>query len=237
MIEMKNFNKKIGNLEIKNMSFLIKKNSFHILLGVNGSGKTTILKAILGYFDIYKGTIKINNINIQNFKSKINVGYVPENPVFPDNIKIIKYLTYMGYIGGLSMEESKKRSIKYLKKYKLSQYAKSYIKSLSTGERKKIMLIQALINNPKILIMDEPTSNFDPIATKNFYEQLLSLNKNGLTILIATHQLQEIEKYADSLTLINNGKILYTGNIKLFKKNKNLLDTFTSIVEKDNNHG
>ncbi len=237
MIQMDNFNKKIGDLVIKNATFSIKKNAFHILLGVNGSGKTTILKAILGNFDIYKGTIKLNNINIQNIKSKINVGYVPEHAVFPDNIKIVKYLTYMGYIGGLSMKESRERSMQYLEKYNLSRYAKSYAKSLSTGEKKKIMLIQALINKPKILIMDEPTSNYDPIATKNFYEQLLSLNKEGLTILIATHQLYEIEKFADSLTLINNGRILYSGDIKTFKKNKNLLERFTAVVEKDNSHG
>ncbi len=237
MIKVSNLTKAYlkGNNTIKDVSFDVHEGDLHAFVGVNGSGKTTIIKSILGAFEKFEGQILIGGMKHTSIESKKLIGFVPEHSAFPMGISTIKFLAYIGYIEGMSMEDAKKSALKMLKKYGIDKYANKSPNSLSTGEKKKVMLIQALISSPKILIMDEPTANFDPIASSEFYSNIKDLTKKGITIFVSTHKLDAIEEYVNSITIINNGKILYTGPKNKFAPKGQLNKKFIKVVKRDKN--
>ncbi|MCP4337190.1 MAG: ABC transporter ATP-binding protein [Mycoplasma sp.] len=232
-IQIKNLSKKNGKKEIiNNISFDIAEGSFHGLLGLNGSGKTTIIKTIVGAYNNYEGKITINNKINNSPDIKKYIGYVPERPVFPKNEKVLSYLKYMGTLSGIPIKKAELKAEKLLKEYNLSHLSKNNVNNISSGEKKKIMLIQALINDPKILILDEPASNLDAISRIEFLNSLIKLNEKGATIIITSHILSEIEGILTDATFIKDGKLIYNGTIKnIINTHKNLTNAFVFFIK------
>lgn len=221
-IKFENVSKTFKNKKaLDNISFEVKKGQFHGFIGSNGSGKTTSIRSMLGFYSNVKGKMFINGYKFNSIKTKEKIGYIPEIAIFPKNLNTYEYLYYFACMSNIKPKIAKEKVKQLMKEYNL--IGKEFDKSpenLSSGQKKKVLLIQALILDPDLLILDEPAANLDPISRNEFYEALNMFHKKGKTIFISSHILSELEKYVDSYTLIENGKIIESTSLK--DKNKTL---------------
>ncbi|MDD7837416.1 ABC transporter ATP-binding protein [Metamycoplasma hyosynoviae] len=199
---------------LDDVNFVVKKGEFHGFIGNNGAGKTTTIRLILNYYQDGFGKIFINGIDSKNKKSKDKIGYIPEISVFPKNITIFEYLYFFATLSKIGKKQAEAKVEYLMEKYGFSkEFFNKSAEKLSSGQKKKILLMQALINDPEILILDEPTANLDPTARIEFFEVIKQLHNEGKTILISSHILTELEKYIDSFTILENGKVKISGKI------------------------
>ncbi|AJC49775.1 ABC transporter ATP-binding protein [Mesomycoplasma flocculare] len=196
---------------VKNITFKVKKNQIHAFIGENGAGKTTVIKCIVDAYQKFSGTILINNFSNKLPEAKKFIGYVPENSFFPREFNSYEFLYEFGLLSKMKPEIVKKKIDYYFKFLKIENLAKLKPFNFSSGQKRKIMIIQSLIHDPELIIFDEPFSNLDPSARNEFLAIIKILQKQGKTIFLSSHNLQEIDSLIDSLTLINKGKIYYSG--------------------------
>ncbi len=228
-IEVKNFTKRYTKKDkpaVDNISFIVNAGEFHGFIGANGAGKTTTIKSLIGAYTKFSGKINFFGFKHNSLESKKAIGYVPENAIFPKGIKTITYLKWLGFLSGLSFKEAKQKSLEILKSQGLEDLANKKPTKFSSGQKKSILLTQALLHDPKILIMDEPAANLDPTARISFFNKLKELQEKGLTIFISSHILSELQKYVDALTILDGGKVVYSSKIEKTKSN----NYFISIV-------
>lgn len=226
ILEIKHLNKLYDNNRgIKDVNMVIKEGTFHAFIGENGAGKTTTIKSIIGSYINYDGEILINGISTKKPESKSNIGYVPEVTIFPKELTTYQYLKYLAQLNNVDKAKIDLKIDEMLNKFNIMDLKNKKPYSFSSGQKKKVLLIQALIHDPKLVILDEPSANLDPSARFELFSILSELRRENKTIIISTHVLSEVDKYADSLTLIHKGKILYNG-----QKTKNLEDFFYEKV-------
>ncbi|SYV97168.1 ABC-type multidrug-like transport system ATP-binding protein [Mycoplasmopsis edwardii] len=232
ILEIKNLSKIYKNNKeqtgIFDLNFAVQKGSFHAFIGENGAGKTTTIKSIISSYINYDGEIILNGHNIKNEKSRASLGYIPENAIFPKEITVFEYLKYLGLLTGQNKKELENKINEMLKEFDIENLKNKKPYNFSSGQKKKILLIQALLNDPEIIILDEPAANLDPTGRYQLFSLLKKLNEQGKTIFISSHILSEIDKYVDSLTLIHKGHIVYSG-----PKQKSLEDLFYEKVIKN----
>ncbi|WP_027122494.1 ABC transporter ATP-binding protein [Metamycoplasma spumans] len=196
---------------VDNVSFSVNAGEFHAFIGENGAGKTTTIKSIIGSYFKYDGEILIKGINNRNPKSKQIIGYVPENAYFPEELTVYDYLKYLGKLSNISKDKLESTIDYYLEKFNILSAKYEKPNRFSSGQKKKVLLIQALLHDPELIILDEPSTNLDPTARFELFSILNELKSQGKTIFISSHVLTEIDKYTDSYTLIHKGKMLYSG--------------------------
>ncbi|AMD81116.1 multidrug-like ABC transporter ATP-binding protein [Mycoplasmopsis canis PG 14] len=215
ILEAKNLTKIYSNSKEKtgifNLNFNVPKGSFHAFIGENGAGKTTTIKSIIGSYINFEGDVTINGINIRDYKSRRALGYIPENAIFPKELTVQEYLRYLGQLHGTPKKDLDNKIDAMLKEFEIEDLKFKKPFNFSSGQKKKVLLIQALLNNPEIIILDEPAANLDPTARFQLFSLLKKLHEKGITIFISSHILSEIDKFVDSLTLIHKGKIVYSG--------------------------
>ncbi|CAF0798120.1 unnamed protein product [Didymodactylos carnosus] len=199
---------------IDKISFTIRRGEFHAFIGANGAGKTTSIKSIVGAYARYEGSIKIFGHKNTSKEAKANLGYIPEKADFPTSMSLAVYLICMAKLSGKTRKESKVLVAGILKTLGMQKVAKKSPNGFSSGQKKKVLLAQALLHNPKLLVMDEPAANLDPKARMDFFDSLKVLQKKGVSIMISSHILAELTKYADSVTIIDGGKVVLSGNLK-----------------------
>ncbi|TPI02391.1 ABC transporter ATP-binding protein [Mycoplasma struthionis] len=230
ILEVKNLTKIYSSSKrgVSDLSFSVKKGDFHAFIGENGAGKTTTIKTIIGAYTNFKGEIFINNISTLKPEAKAILGYVPESTLFPKELSTFEYLYSLALLTNISKKEAKEKINSLLKKFNIEDLANQKPFNFSSGQKKKVLLIQALIHDPKLIILDEPAANLDPTARYELFSILNELKANGTTIIISSHILSEIDRYTDSLTLIHQGKLIYSG-----PKLKHLEDIFYEKIIKD----
>lgn len=215
MIEINNLTKNYGkSLGVKNLNFKLEKGKLHGFVGPNGAGKSTTIKILLGFIFKDSGSAYINGLDVEKDSKKIKqiTGYSPAENRLYDNlyVKELFKLNKMYY----KTQQLDKELNRLVDLFELNVNKK--INELSSGNKKKVSLILAMIFNPKVLILDEPTNGLDPIIQERFFKELKDRTKKGVTILLSSHNLSEIERYADNIIFINEGKILKEkSNIKL----------------------
>lgn len=204
---------------INNISFNVYPGQFHAFIGANGAGKTTSIKSIIGAYARWSGTVLINGEKNTSIKAKTFLGYIPENARFPARMSCYSYLVWMARLSGLKRIEAKRFAKTRLTELNMWNLRGKSPNSFSSGQKKKVLLAQALINNPHILVMDEPAANLDPKARLELFETLGKLTKEGKAIFISSHVLAEMDRYANAATILDGGKIVFTGTTKeLFDK-------------------
>ena len=197
----------------KKVSFDVGHGTIHGFIGPNGSGKTTCIKGMIGAYTSKKNQILING-HIAGSKDANNlIGYIPERASFPKHLNCIQYLSTMGELSGLKSKVAKEKAVQILKDLNLKKHSNRKPISFSSGMQKKILLAQALIIDPDILILDEPAANLDPTARKDLFQELIKLRNDGKTILLSSHVLAELERIIDEVTFIFEGNIIYSGLI------------------------
>jgi len=236
-IEIKNLSKEYNNiLAVKNINFTINKGSIVGLLGPNGCGKTTTIGMMLGLIKPTSGTVFINGQNIENENNRTKilekVNFISPYVELPKKLTVEENLKVYGKLYGVSNLKDKISDL--MKQLNLFEYKKRKTGELSSGQKNRVSLAKALINEPEILFLDEPTASLDPDVgdyIRTYIENFAS--KKGTTILLASHNMNEVERLCNEVMMMKNGKIIDKGTCNsLINKHgrKNLEETFLKIV-------
>ena len=213
IISIKNFKLSFGNKEIiRGLSFNVKKGEIFGFLGSNGSGKTTTIRALLGIYQADSGELLINGEEFSPERIGA-IGYLPEERGLYKKEKVIDVMQYFGRLKGLSKKEAQEFSKKYLKRVGLEDKANLNIDKLSGGQQQKIQLGITIMGKPEILILDEPTKGFDPVNRQLLMDIIEEENTRGATIMMVTHQMEEVEKICNRALLLKNGKMEAYGTV------------------------
>jgi ABC-2 type transport system ATP-binding protein len=237
-IETQNVNKLFGKQQaLDNVSFLIEKGELVGFLGPNGAGKSTLMKIITGFLPSDSGTIFIhgNKISSNNLEYKNEIGYLPEhNPLYTD-LYVKEFLEISA--GFYHLANKKHRIAEMVELTGLGDEQHKKIRALSKGYRQRVGLAQALIHNPSILILDEPTTGLDPNQLEEIRELIRSISKEK-TVILSSHIMQEVEAVCNRVIIINKGKIVADGKIDDVKaasqiRNQVVLVEFNSKISKE----
>lgn len=204
-----------GNTVIKDLSFTVKKGEVFGLLGSNGSGKTTTIRTLLGLYQATGGKLLINGKPFSP-EDNIRIGYLPEERGLYKKESVIDTMVYFARIKGV--EHPKEWSTDFLKRVNLEDHAKTRIDKLSQGMQQKVQLGITVMNDPELLILDEPTKGFDPVNRKILMEIIEELHAKGSTIILITHYMNEVEDLCDRILLLKDGKAAAYGKLDEIKK-------------------
>lgn len=217
VIEAKNLEFAYGkNIIFSNVNFQVNRGDFISLIGANGSGKSTLLNLLLGEKIPTKGTIKIFDQDIKDYKDWPRIGYVPQagfglNKEFPASCEEIVQTNLFSQIGlfRFSKKEHKKRVMEALEQVGMEEYAKSLFSELSGGQIQRVMIARVLVNNPDVMILDEPTTGIDGKTVELLYELLSRLNrKKNITIIMVTHDTAKSIDYSNRFLCLEEGSLL-----------------------------
>ena len=216
VIDVSGVSKTIGSkIIINNVSLKINKGQVYALLGPNGAGKTTLIRIILGLLHPDDGTVKLfDSLLTENSRSELlqRIGVQNDGNLY-ENLTIKENLSIWGEIYGMNRNMIASR-IRFLKKiFRLDQYMDMVVGNLSKGNRQKVMLARAMIHNPEVLLMDEPTTGLDPEAIDEFYSFIKQLKKEGITVIMCTHYLYGMDGVVDSIGILKNGCLLQSGEL------------------------
>ena len=210
MIEVKHVTKKYGNFTaVDDISFTINEDEIVGLLGPNGAGKSTTMNMLTGYIEQTSGKIIINDYDIEKDANKVKkqIGYMPENTPLYYDLTVREFINYMADLKYVTRKEKKERVDKVIEEVGLGNVQKKLIKNLSRGYKQRVSFAGALIGDPKILILDEPTVGLDPKQITEIRELIRKLGKNH-TVIISSHILSEISQICEKVIIINKGKVL-----------------------------
>ena len=203
---------------VDDLSFEVKEGEIFGLLGINGAGKTTTFRMIMGLLDITKGSITLNGKKI-DYSQTDNIGFLTEERSLLTKLTVKEQAIYFGALKGMSDDEIIKRLDYLLEKFGITEYKNKKIKELSKGNQQKIQFITAIINEPKLLILDEPFAGLDPFNIELFKNEILDLSKKGSMIIFSSHRMDHVELFCKKLEVLVNGKTVLEGNIKDIKEN------------------
>lgn len=210
MIEVTNLTKKYGpNVAVDNISFTVEDGEIVGFLGPNGAGKSTTMNMITGYISSTEGTVKIDGFDIleQPEQAKRRIGYLPELPPLYMDMDIEEYLNFVADLNNLKKDEKQKAVKSAMEVTQITNMKKRLIKNLSKGYKQRVGLSQALIGNPDVLILDEPTVGLDPKQIIEMRDVIKGLGKKH-TIILSSHILSEVSALCDRVIIISNGKIV-----------------------------
>lgn len=204
------------------------KPGVHGFLGPNGAGKTTTYNMLVGAISITEGKAKIRGKKAGSVAAKQVIGFLPQDPVFYEDMTGEGYLIYMGQLGGLKSKEAKRKAQELLDYFDMLDARNREIGKYSSGMKQKIGIAAALIHDPKVLILDEPTANLDPLGRIDVIKKIRDLS-DKVSVFVSSHILSEIEQMCEDVTMINHGKIVISDSIKNIKEsyvsNLYILDT------------
>ena len=218
MLKVENVTKYYGtNLAVDHLSFTVDDGEIFGLLGSNGAGKTTTFRMIMGLLDVTSGKITLDGKKI-DYSVTDKIGFVTEERSLLTKMTVEEQIIYYGRLKGLSEKEILKRLDDWLERFQIKEYKNRKIKELSKGNQQKIQFIAAVINEPKLLILDEPFTGLDPINVKLLKEAIYSLQKKGCSIIFSSHQMEHIEQFCEKLVILVKGKTVLEGYLKDIKE-------------------
>ena len=200
------------------LTLTVPEGSIFGLIGPNGAGKTTLVKILLGITLPTEGTVNIFGKNNTDTEIKKEIGYLPENHRFPLNFSGKDVLKYFGMLNGIEKAELDQRIPRLLETVGMSRWAKAKIKTYSKGMMQRIGLAQALINDPKLIFLDEPTDGIDPMGRIEIREILMNLKNQGKTIFLNSHILSEVEQITDKIAILDKGHLVKAGGLNEMSK-------------------
>lgn len=212
MIEVKNLVKRYGNhLALDNVSFTIQKGEVVGFLGPNGAGKSTTMNIITGYLSSTEGDVLIDGVSVleQPEKAKQKIGYLPELPPLYTDMTVNEYLSFVCDLKGVPSKQKEETLARVTKQARISDVRKRLIRNLSKGYKQRVGIAQALVGNPEVLILDEPTVGLDPKQITEVRDLIKNLSEEH-TLIISSHILAEVQAVCDRVIIINKGRIVAT---------------------------
>lgn len=236
MIEIENLVKSFGKTKaLDGLSLKIEDKALYGFVGPNGAGKTTTMKIMSGLLQADSGSVTINGIDAIREVGKIRsmIGYVPDFFGVYDNLKVIEYIEFFASAYNMTGREAERKCLRLLGELGLSDKLDFFVDDLSRGQKQVLCLARALIHDPEILILDEPTSGMDPRARIEIRNLLKRLNEQGRTIIISSHVLHEISELATGLAVIEDGKVVMSGSIEGIERKMHIENPIVIKVEED----
>jgi ABC-2 type transport system ATP-binding protein len=213
MITAEGLRKHYGRfVAVRDVSFEIPAGQIVALLGPNGAGKTTIMRMLTGYLAPSRGAVRIGDVDLPagRRRAAAKIGYLPENgPLYPD-MTVRSLLEFFAAARGLAGQQGSGRLDAVIEQCELGSMVETSIGKLSKGQRQRVGVAQALLHDPDVLVMDEPTAGLDPNQARRFREHLLHLGRSK-TILLSTHVLADVAAVADRVLLIHEGRLVFDG--------------------------
>lgn len=218
MLKVENITKYYGDaLAVDHLSFEVKKGEIFGLLGVNGAGKTTTFRMIIGLLDATSGKVTLNG-NPVDYTVTDKIGFLTEERSLLTKLTVLEQAIYYGVLKGMKKEDIETKLDIYLEKFHISAYKNRKIKELSKGNQQKVQFITAILNDPELLILDEPFSGLDPINVQLFMEVIQELKEKGTSIIFSSHRMEHVEMFCEKLVVLVKGKSVLEGNLKDIKK-------------------
>ena len=216
ILEFRNIEKKFGDKKVlKGVNFTARSGVANGYLGRNGSGKTTSFRILLDIFKADKGEILIDGKPINH--NDIKIGYLPEERGMYDGIGLVDPLVYFGMLKGMTKSAAKTEAKRWLDFFELEDNKKA-LKTLSKGNAQKVQIIQSVINNPDILVFDEPFSGLDPVNVGKLKEIITDFIKKDKLVIFSSHQMPVVETFCEDINILEKGKIVLSGNLDYIKK-------------------
>lgn len=234
MLKIENLTKKYGDKSaIDNLSLEVHEGEIFGFIGHNGAGKTTTIKCMVGILEFDNGNIYINGNSIKEepLKCKKDIAYIPDNPDIYENLTGISYLNFIADIFEIDKETREERINKYAEAFELKNDLQDLVSSYSHGMKQKLVIISALIHNPKLLILDEPFVGLDPKASFTLKEIMKEMTKDGTAIFFSSHVLEVVEKLCDKVGIIKEGKLITYGTVDEVKGNESLEEVFLELIK------
>lgn len=226
MLKVENITKYYGDfLAVDNLSFEVKEGEIFGLLGVNGAGKTTTFRMIMGLLDPTSGRVTLNGKKI-DYSVTDNIGFLTEERSLLTKMTVKEQCLFYGTLKGMEEDKILSRLKELLDKFAIPEYYDKKIKELSKGNQQKIQFITAIINEPKLLILDEPFSGLDPFNVELFKQEITEMASKGSMIIFSSHRMEHVELFCKKLVVLMNGKSVLEGYLKDIKekyRKKNIL--------------
>jgi ABC-2 type transport system ATP-binding protein len=201
-------------LALDKLSLRVREGEVYGLLGPNGSGKSTALKCILDLVEPTEGEAWIFDVPCYKVESRLHVGFLPENPYFYGYLTGTETLGFYGRLCGLTGESLRRRVDELLELVGLEHARDRQLKGYSKGMLQRVGLAQALIHDPNLLLLDEPTAGVDPIGSRDIRDLILRLKRMGKTVLLCSHLLEQVQEVCDRISVLNLGKMILEGDVQ-----------------------
>lgn len=239
IVTVTDFNLRLGGKQIvSDLNFDVHPGEVFALLGANGSGKTSTIRSLLNIYQATSGKLLVDGEPYSPERAHL-VGYLPEERGLYVRSTVIDVMTYFGELKGMDRAEARDFSLKYLERVGLADKVKLLVKKLSGGQQQKVQLGVAIINEPKLLILDEPTKGLDPVNRKLLLDVVEEYRQKGTAVIYITHLMEEVERLADRVLIIKDGARMAYGTKDELKKQYNLKsieDIFVSIYAERQPH-
>jgi ABC-2 type transport system ATP-binding protein len=235
MIEVKNLTKSYGNfVAVKGISFKAEPGQILGFLGPNGAGKTTTMRIITGFMPATDGTVIIDGLDIfaNSLEARKRIGYLPENPPLYSDMRVVQYLRFVARLRGVRRAEVEAAVEHAINTCGLSEMANRICGQLSKGYRQRVGLAQALIHNPPVLVLDEPTIGLDPRQIHEIRDLIRGLS-GARTIVLSTHILPEVSQICDKVVIINDGRIALEEKLSELPAGTSLEEVFLHAIAKE----
>jgi ABC-2 type transport system ATP-binding protein len=210
---------------VDRLDLLVEEGETFGLIGPNGAGKTTTLKILMGLVFPTEGDAKILGKPVGDREAKSQLGYLPEHPYFYDYLTGRELLNYFGQLFGLSRSERHARSEELLDKVKMSEFGDVQLRKYSKGMTQRLGVAQALINRPRLVLLDEPMSGLDPVGRREMTLLIRELRDSGVTVFFCSHILPDVEQLCDHVAILNRGKLVEQGRLS------DILDVSIQAIE------
>lgn len=218
MLKVENVTKYYGDfLAVDNLSFTVKPGEIFGLLGVNGAGKTTTFRMIMGLLEMSSGSITLDDKKI-DYSVTDKIGFLTEERSLLTKLTVKEQCIYYGTLKGMTEKKIIERLDFLLEKFQISEYKEKKIKELSKGNQQKIQFITAIINEPKLLILDEPFSGLDPFNIELFKKEIVEMSKKGSMIIFSSHRMDHVELFCEKLIVLVKGSAVLQGELKQIKE-------------------
>lgn len=216
-LEVKDIRKSFGDKEVLHgVSFAVEAGSALGLLGRNGAGKTTTIRILMDVFHANSGEILLDGRKFVPSRHKI--GYLPEERGLYPKRTVIDQMVYLASLRGMGGREAKESAGKWLERLEVAEYANRKLETLSKGNQQKVQLAATLVNNPDIVILDEPFSGLDPVNSQILKDVVGEQIVDGRLVIFSSHQMSYVEEFCDNIAVINQGEVVLDGRLKDIKK-------------------
>ncbi|MDI9520411.1 MAG: ATP-binding cassette domain-containing protein [Bacillota bacterium] len=233
-LEVQNIKKSFGEREILHgISFAVESGRAMGFLGRNGAGKSTTIRCLMDVFRQDSGQFLLDDKVFE--PRKMRIGYLPEERGMYQKNAVISQLVYFAMLKGASKEEATKSADYWVDRFSLNDYRNKKLETLSKGNQQKIQIAQAFLNEPDILILDEPFSGLDPVNSQVFKDIIAEFVKQGKLVIFSSHQMSYVEEVCDDVTLIHDGNIVLSGDLDQIKQEEGRGKLYLSMPDMDQN--
>lgn len=216
-LEVKNLRKTFGENEVLHgISFSVESGNALGLLGRNGAGKTTTIRILMNVFHANSGEILLDGKPF--IRKEHSIGYLPEERGLYPKKKVLEQMIYLAQLRGISKNQAKENSLKWLGRLEVKQYANNKLETLSKGNQQKVQLASTLVANPDIVILDEPFSGLDPVNSQILKDIVQSLIEENRIVIFSSHQMGYVEEFCENIAIINHGEIVLEGELSKIKQ-------------------